>query len=545
VIEEYGFRNFRAFSLGTVHVRPITVLLGANGQGKTSVLQPLLIMKQTLEAPEENAREPLRLNGRLVNYGPLQNVFHNGDTSKPLMFSFRISSESLASQIKNAARRLLDSLRYTLSFYARELDLLQRQDEIPDRGNPTIQSIIDRRGSSYQEPESIDELVDSLASARKLVRELSSRRSHSDPGLSRLLGSSPFNASEEELRSIGEYSKELQTVNQSEFTISLLFRHVTSSGANRRSELSLSRVIIQDRARSVVRATRAGSSDEWQFDSDLTSAQRKQRIVPAATRSSFEVTFAVEDGRQNPVETPSLADIFRRILHASLRELAANFRQERVAHVGPIRDRPRRYYLLDETIEGRRIQGETFSMLRDSEAIRRTINEWFEEDSIRFETTDVADLLGQIKVYEREGLDALTISDTGFGYSQLLPILLTGFSAKPGVTMVFEQPEAHLHPAMQARLCNMMVKMASNGQRKFDKRIIIETHSEYFLKRLRRMIKEGKEIGAEDVAIYFVERDPKTREPALRPISVASDGDFEWPESFYRHVLEDNLVFLS
>ena len=114
MIEEYGFRNFRAFSSGAVHVRPITVLLGANGQGKTSVLQPLLIMKQTLEAPEENAREPLRLNGRLVNYGPLQNVFHNGDTSKPLIFSFRISSESLASQIKNAARRLLDSLRYTL-----------------------------------------------------------------------------------------------------------------------------------------------------------------------------------------------------------------------------------------------------------------------------------------------------------------------------------------------------------------------------------------------------------------------------------------------
>jgi len=56
VIEEYGFRNFRAFSSGAVHVRPITVLLGANGQGKTSVLQPLLIMKQTLEAPEENAR---------------------------------------------------------------------------------------------------------------------------------------------------------------------------------------------------------------------------------------------------------------------------------------------------------------------------------------------------------------------------------------------------------------------------------------------------------------------------------------------------------
>ena len=35
----------------SIEVRPLTILAGANSSGKSSIMQPLLLLKQTLEAP--------------------------------------------------------------------------------------------------------------------------------------------------------------------------------------------------------------------------------------------------------------------------------------------------------------------------------------------------------------------------------------------------------------------------------------------------------------------------------------------------------------
>ena len=50
----------------TIEVRPLTILAGANSSGKTSFLQPLLLLKQTLEAPYDPG--PLLLDGPNVKF---------------------------------------------------------------------------------------------------------------------------------------------------------------------------------------------------------------------------------------------------------------------------------------------------------------------------------------------------------------------------------------------------------------------------------------------------------------------------------------------
>jgi hypothetical protein len=45
----------------TIEIRPLTILAGANSSGKSSMMQPLLLLKQTLEAPYDPG--PLLLNG--------------------------------------------------------------------------------------------------------------------------------------------------------------------------------------------------------------------------------------------------------------------------------------------------------------------------------------------------------------------------------------------------------------------------------------------------------------------------------------------------
>ena len=81
--------------------------------------------------------------------------------------------------------------------------------------------------------------------------------------------------------------------------------------------------------------------------------------------------------------------------------------------------------------------------------------------------------------------EAVTIADVGFGVSQLLPILVLGLRAENSSLLLLEQPEIHLHPRLQANLADFLLTLADQGQR-----IIVETHSDHFINRLRRRIAE-------------------------------------------------------
>ena len=49
-----------------IDIRPLTILAGANSSGKSSIMQPLLMLKQTLEAPYDPG--PLLIDGPNVQF---------------------------------------------------------------------------------------------------------------------------------------------------------------------------------------------------------------------------------------------------------------------------------------------------------------------------------------------------------------------------------------------------------------------------------------------------------------------------------------------
>src|SRR5438270_4404367 len=66
-IAEIQVAGFKSISdLQRVEIRPLTILAGANSSGKSSMLQPLLLLKQTLEVPYDAG--PLLLNGPNVKF---------------------------------------------------------------------------------------------------------------------------------------------------------------------------------------------------------------------------------------------------------------------------------------------------------------------------------------------------------------------------------------------------------------------------------------------------------------------------------------------
>ena len=99
-----------------------------------------------------------------------------------------------------------------------------------------------------------------------------------------------------------------------------------------------------------------------------------------------------------------------------------------------------------------------------------------------------------IKVSLVDGIE-INLSDMGFGYSQILPVLtqLWYSSTKYDINrriglsniqkiIVIEQPELHLHPEFQGRFTNMLAQVLKYSKKNnIDLRIIIETHSDHIL----------------------------------------------------------------
>lgn len=121
------------------------------------------------------------------------------------------------------------------------------------------------------------------------------------------------------------------------------------------------------------------------------------------------------------------------------------------------------------------------------------------------------------------------LTHVGVGVSQVLPILVMCLLADNDSTLVFEQPELHLHPKVQTLLGDFFLSMAL-----CNKQCIVETHSEYFIDRLRFRIAAAtteNEIQSK-TKIYFVEKPSQNssfREVVINEYGAISD----WPDGFF------------
>jgi predicted ATPase len=106
----------------------------------------------------------------------------------------------------------------------------------------------------------------------------------------------------------------------------------------------------------------------------------------------------------------------------------------------------------------------------------------------------------------------MNIVDTGYGVSQILPVLgqiwWTVFGAirhptERDAILAIEQPELHLHPAHQSLLADAITSVLGNEQRR-KVSFIIETHSESLINRIGNLIYQGK-LDKDKVAILIFE----------------------------------------
>lgn len=150
----------------------------------------------------------------------------------------------------------------------------------------------------------------------------------------------------------------------------------------------------------------------------------------------------------------------------------------------------------------------------------------------------------EVRIRTRLSEDWVDLPDVGFGISQVLPVLVQCFYAPRDSIIVMEQPELHLHPRAQSALADVMIDVINSREDRVDRNIqlIIETHSEHFLRRLQRRIAEGaegeKRVVPEQVSAYFARADGER--PVLEPLDIDDYGYIKnWPDHFFGDEMGD------
>ena len=220
-------------------------------------------------------------------------------------------------------------------------------------------------------------------------------------------------------------------------------------------------------------------------------------------------------------------------------------------YLGPLRAEPNRIYVISgETPQDVGLHGErSVDVLKSAGGDAELAPKLFEKVSHWLKKFDMA-----VDVNLRELTDgyffvelinpytkiSVNLADTGFGGSQVLPVIVQGFYQSPQSVLLFEQPEIHLHPRSQATLGDLFIDIAKD-----DKRLIVETHSEHMISRIQRRIAEGT-VKREDVAIHYFEPNKEgTRVFEIKLNEVGQFIDEGLPENFFAEGYIESMEHLK
>lgn len=553
MITSLGFKNYKAFASGEINFKPITILLGANSVGKSSIIQLILILLQS--ANDKDDLSALKLNGEIVSLGNITNIFRNRDTNQPVQLSIGLN-EKFNSWIQQGT---LVSIYKRLEMEYRNLDRIGFNKISLELKNKSFNTYIDASDSNFY-----------------TICNLIEQGYNQFDNLYSMFDHVPFNERKNEYIVIFQILKQInhiisQTSDNLQCLIELGYNSANRSKTNILyiRNISISSIVkSNDTSKNInileIQIDKPLSRPSFQVKSDILSDEYitllnaefhkyRNRIVPNARNNIFsyfdgyidiDFLFTIQEPPL-PLPLRYAMDFF----HTALQYIENELEIGDINYVSPLRAYPKRYYSLDKTKKPKSLDtldGDSIAeVLKNNEGLKWKVNNWLNHFKVAVDVHIIEEVIHKLKV-QQNNLQ-LDITDVGFGISQILPVIVQGFFTAPGSLTMIEQPEVHLHPKMQADLADLFIDIAlpsKDGKRKCQKYLLIETHSEYLLKRLRRRIAD-KTISADDVGIYYIEQ-KESNLSTIKKIDIGKTGLFEWPEEFYGgELLKDTLDFLK
>jgi len=563
-------KNFKGIQSAEVDigVGKTTILTGINSSGKSSVIQSLLLLAQSL-----HSEGPLVLNGPLVRLGEADDLVR--DESDEAFITYSVDLEAVRNEEILHGRKL--SATFHLAPTQDGSTLRPTHIEVTPANNPGEPVVLEYAHSRTGDRNRALELLGGLGGVDALrIKSMID----GTPGLQRayviLQGLRPIGVIQfKQPDAIGDmYEKSVRTIFDS--------RQLAAS--KKSSDTSTSRVagvaLINEFVRHVFRNAQQSGDQElitlledagasrgsisphlfdrmWARISEETRYQlvhaageeRKRRdFIFLPVRGSIWGYGSLAEGLLEGLLEVSLGDTYNalRAVENTLDNLA-----DRVQYLGPLRDEPRVVWNhWNELAKGLPVgtRGE-YSAAVLSRARTTTIEFRMSNGDPQIAPLDTAvdhwlaylDIGDTVTARSHGklgvGLDLFVsgrkrdLTSVGVGVSQALPLIVGVLAAPRDSIFIIEQPELHLHPAVQARLADFLLTARP------DVCTIIETHSDAFVTRMRRRVAEGQ-VDPAAVDIIFVE--PTDQGSSARVLTVSEFGDLdEWPKGFLSSTEED------
>jgi predicted ATPase len=551
MIKQIGLKNYKAFKDGEIKIKPITILLGSNSAGKSSLIQLILMLSQTYSS-RKNRKNSLMLNGDLVKLGESKNIFYNQRTKLGIELSFdfdNVNYERMYDRVKEQVQ----SLYYTLD---RIYSMFSTEEEEYTKFRRTKR--LHRLSRKIEDISDFEEVFKKLSSLKRRIniKAKNVNQEDFDKVVTMYLRSSIFNESKQ------WYSKSDKkiTIDFAPYKYAFDFlsklseinpksAHVKYVIKNNKGNLEISgfEVISGDSNLLSYLHKKTGKGKRHVLSSDLLVEKvldkYSSKFGKTIDLTNIEIARRIQF-RGNSTENYFI-NTLTEFIDLSISPIKETLSYRNVNYINPLRAYPKRYYFQDEVINSYAVSTidslQLVDIFRDSVDVKKSVNKWLKKFNINVDIAQLEEVIHKIRV-NHNGLQ-LDITDVGFGISQVMPIIAQSYIATRNSITLIEQPEIHLHPKMQADLADLFIETSQleNDHKYF----IIETHSEYLLKRLRRRISEGV-ISANDVAIYFINgKNEEKNYATIDEIEISSSGDFEWPKDFYSDDLEDTMEFLK
>lgn len=260
--------------------------------------------------------------------------------------------------------------------------------------------------------------------------------------------------------------------------------------------------------------------------------------------------FNLEASKLNNNNELFYAKLSQNFVDESIKSLKMCF-DDGFSYIGPIRQKPERFSVRNSYFKYVGSSGEnTASVLTNlysHQGKRPNFNKINEDFSFLFKKNiDVKsdDELTKIRIVNINTGRSESISDVGFGISQILPIVTQLNICEKDQRLILEQPELHLHPESQTKLA----KLFSMGLK--SKKFLIETHSEHLIRGIQLAIhdsykKQDGIISNSDVSIIYVSEGDEGIKTKIMKLDSLGKMEERWPDGFFDQAYKFTMVMLG
>lgn len=400
ILSVNGFKSI--VQVDKFNLAPLTMLAGINSSGKTSLLQALLLLKQTVESENKQVLLP---NGLYVNSENIQDLFFNKSSKNVMVVGVKLDEAEVANSedfIRYSNGSMFSSVETNISFvlesgecYVKEIEVIFSYSNGPEQ----------------------------IAKVNRLTRSKLYNIYYTSP---LMVGT---NLSERSDKHLIRYAS-------LEFTNFLPFYAEAEVGGNKRIySLPVMKELMTTLKSYFSKLKYVGPS----------------RVEPELSRSYNTTSF--ENVGVNGANT-------RFILNEKKNETLDGYDETLTQAVS-------RWICREMNL------AKSIDVIKDSNRLYRTY---------------ITNFSG-IKV---------DLCQMGFGLSQILPIVVQGLLTPKEGTFVAVDPDVHIHPKVQGLLVDFFIELKEHGRT-----VIVETHSDHLITRLRRRVAE-KKVDNNDVNLCFV-----------------------------------------